>query len=191
MSLNLIFAFAGGRRQKRIGFLRVDVFTYERVSYESAVTENPVEFGGVVTDHVYNRPTRLRVRGTVDAARRGAAFQSLKLMHESRLPTFVSTGLQVFPLMVMSRLDIDRGETNASPLEFSAEFTEITFALSQLAVDVQSAAEGAQDTVASAVSAGTKVAQDVSASVAEAAGSAAEAAGGLGGGGSILSKVFR
>lgn len=189
MSLNLIFSFFGGR-QKQIGFLKIDVFTHERISYESTVTDNPVEFGSVITDHVYNRPTRIRVRGTVDAARRNAAFQSLNLIHKSRLPVSVMTGLQTFPLMVMSRLDIDRNIDNAEPLEFSAEFSEITFALTQLAAQGQAALAGVQDTATAAIDAGTKVAQSVTSSVNSAATSAATAAGGVNGGGSILSKVF-
>lgn len=163
MALNLIFSAIGGIGGKAIGFLSVDVFTSERVTLEAEVTDHPIEGGAPITDHVYNRPLTINVRGTVDGPRRQAAYQTLRLLHRLRLPTIVSTGLQVFPRMVMTSLDIPRTVTTAAPLEFVAEFRQVTFVSGQTAPVVGGASpegatptpgQGAADTAAPTANAG-------------------------------------
>lgn len=151
---SILFGRVPGLTQKTIGFLPVDVFTQEVITFDSEVTEHPIETGGVVSDHIYNRPTGLRVRGTVRSALRSVAFQVLQTLHEQRQPVFVVTGLQTFPQMAITSLILPRDWRNASALEFSAEFRELEFVQSATAPAPTSADASAADTAATTNNAG-------------------------------------
>ena len=189
--LSILFGRIPGASFKMIGFLPVDVFTQETITYSSEVTENPIELGGFVADHVFNKPTGLRVTGTVRGQRRGFGYQLLVAMHQSRIPLFIVSGLQTFTNMAMVELSIPRDVRNASALEFTAEFRQLRFAFASTAPAINSAGGGASDTAGSTTNAGQTQAAPASSRSAAGAASAASGTGGPpGGGGSLLSRAF-
>lgn len=186
---SILFGRLPGLSLKTIGFLPVDVFTEERITYSSEVTENPIETGGVITDHLYNKPTGLRITGTVRSELRGVAYQLLVAMHRMRAPLFVVTGLETFRNMAMVELSIPRDWRNASALEFTAEFRELIFVTSATAPATTRAGQGAQDTAAGRTEAGKATSRAADPAGASGAAATAEATGGAPTG-SLLSRII-
>lgn len=187
--LSILFGRLPGFNFKTIGFLPIDVFTQETITYQNEVTENPVETGGVVSDHIFAKPIGLRVTGVIASGRRGLAYQLLVAMHQSRIPLFVVTGLQTFTNMALVELTFPRDVNTADSLHFTAEFKQIRFAFSTSAPSIASAGGGASDTAAGASNVGR--AQAAPASPAAASGASATAAStGAAPQGSFLSRVF-
>jgi hypothetical protein len=131
MPLNLLF---GNRAQsKQIGNIEIDAFIEENIDFANEVTQYPVETGEEITDHIFNRPTQLRVRGVIGSnsgffvgqSRRQEVYESLKKIHTERLPVTVVSGLEAFPRMALVSLSFPRTQANASGLEFDAEFKQI------------------------------------------------------------------
>jgi hypothetical protein len=131
MSLNLLF---GNRtRGKQIGNIEIDAFIEENIDFANEVTQYPIETGEEVTDHIFNRPTELRVRGVVSTntltpvtqTRRQEIYEALKKLHRERLPVTVVSGLEAFPRMALVSLSFPRNQANAAGLEFDAEFRQI------------------------------------------------------------------
>lgn len=189
--LSLIFGRLPGLGFKTIGFLPVDVFTEETVTFSSEVTENPIETGGVITDHLFNKPTGLRIVGTCRSEQRGVAYQILQTLHEMREPIFIATGLQTFTNMALVELSIPRTWRNAASLEFTAEFKQLRFVTAATAPATSSApaAGGARDTASGVTNAGKTQAAPASPSGAAGAQATTEATGGAPTG-SLLSRVF-
>ena len=189
--LSLVFGRLPGLGFKTIGFLPVDVFTEETITFSSEVTENPIETGGLITDHLFNKPIGLRIVGTCRGEQRGVAFQTLQTLHEQRLPIFIATGLRTFTDMALVELSIPRTWRNAASLEFTAEFKQLRFVTSATAPGTSAAPAGlgARDTSSGATNAGKTQAAPASASGASAAQATTEATGGAPTG-SLLSRVF-
>jgi len=189
--LSLIFGKLPGLGMKTIGFLRVDVFTEETITFSSEVTENPIESGAVITDHLFNKPTGLRIAGTCRSQQRGMAYQILQTLHEQRQPIFIATGLQTFRSMALTELIIPRTVKDAASLVFTAEFKELRFVTAATAPATSSApqAGGARDTASGKTNAGKTQAAPAGPGV---AGAAQGTAGAVGGApkGSILSRIF-
>lgn len=188
--LSIIFGRLPGLQQKTISLLPVDVFTQETITFSSDVTDHPVEDGGVVTDHIFNRPVGLRVTGAVRSAMRGLAYNVLQTLHDRREPVFVVTGLQTFRRMAIVTLDIPREARTADSFQFTAEFKQITFAQSQ--VTDAPTQESAADTAAPTSAAGNKAAAPATPSSVRGVEATAEATAGPqdGSRGSVLSQVF-
>ena len=189
--LSLIFGRLPGLGFKTIGFLPVDVFTEETITLSSEVTENPIETGGVITDHLFNKPTGLRIVGTCRSEQRGVAYQILQTLHEMREPIFIATGLQTFTNMALVELSIPRTWRNAASLEFTAEFKQLRFVTASTAPATSSApaAGGARDTASGVTNAGKTQAAPASASGAAGAQATTEATGGAPTG-SLLARAF-
>jgi hypothetical protein len=188
--LSLVFGRLPGLGFKTIGFLPVDVFTEETITFSSEVTENPIETGAVITDHLFNKPTGLRITGTARGSRRGLSYQILQTLHELRQPIFIATGLQTFTNMALTELVIPRTWRNASALEFTAEFRQLRFVVAATAPATSQApaAGGASDTSSGATNAGKTQAAPASPAASAGAASTTEATGGPGG--SFLSRTF-
>lgn len=188
--LSILFGRLPGLTQKTISILPVDVFTQEVITLTSEVTDHPVESGGVVTDHIFNQPTQLRVTGAVRAQLRGLAYNVLTTLHERRQPVFVVTGLQTFRQMAIVSLDIPREARTASSFQFSAEFKQLTFVSSQ--VTEAPAQASASNTAAPTNAAGNNTTRaSPPASVTAAADTQAATSGPQSGSrGSLLSQAF-
>lgn len=195
--LTILFGRVPGIGFKTIGLLQVDVFTREIITYKSDVTENPIETGAVITDHVVNRPTGLRVNGTVRNANRALAYNLLVNLHETRQPVFVATGLQTFQNMAITELTFPRDPNTANSLEFTCDFRQLRFVSGATAQAGEagttpatpSASLGAADTATPAANLGRVQASPATPADTVAAGSVEAASGGLPQG-SLLSRLF-
>jgi hypothetical protein len=189
--LSILFGRLPGFDFKTIGFLPIDAFTQETITYQNEITENPIEFGGVVSDHIYAKPTGLRVTGVVRGGRRGLAYQLLVAMHQSRIPLFVVSGLQTFTNMAIKELIFPREVETADSLQFTAEFRQLRFAFAASAAastSTPSATGGAANTAAPTANAGRAQAAPASpANAAAAQGTAANT--GAAPSGSFLSRA--
>ena len=195
--LNILFGRVPGFSFKTIGLLQVDAFTREVITFKSDVTENPIETGAIITDHVVNRPTGLRVNGTVRYQNRALAYNLLVSLHQRRQPVFVVTGLQTFLNMAITELTFPREVDSANSLEFTCEFRQLTFVSGATAPAGEagqspatpSASGGAADTASPTGSAGRGQTAPASAPVAASAESVATDSGGAPQG-SLLSRLF-
>ena len=168
MPLNLLF---GNRaRGKSIGNIEIDAFIEENIEYANTVTEYPVETGQEITDHIFNRPTQLRVRGVIPTntgfpigqSRRQEVYEALKKLHENREPVTVVSGLEAFPRMALVSLAIPRTQENAAGLEFDAEFRQIRIVQAKRFDLGDVAAPGSADLAATEANAGTATPEEAS-----------------------------
>ena len=165
MSLSLIFQKLRSPA-KRIGALELDAVIEDIAEFTNETTDHPVEGGTEVTDHVVSRPMMLTIRSIAGSQstnplaflqggeRVSDAYESLKEIHDSRLPVDVVTGLDVYPNMQMIALTIPRDYRTATAVHFTAQFKQITIVDSErvdLSADAQA---GVRDLAASARNAG-------------------------------------
>jgi hypothetical protein len=189
--LSILFGRLPGISLKTINLLPVDAFVQETITYSAEVTENPIETGGIVSDHLYTRPTELRVQGVVDGVKRDFAYQTLVSMHEARAPLFISTGLQTFDNMALVELLVPRVAETADSLQFTAIFKELRFvsAATTQSEGAPSQSGGAADSAAPTARAGRV--QPTPAAPANASAAASTAANtGAAPQGSFLSRLF-
>lgn len=114
----------------------IDVAVTEEHTFDSEVTDNPVEADADITDHVRNRPEVVRVEGIVSdhpltamrELRTGTllpsedAFVNLLVIRENKEPVTLETSLQVYHKMMLQNLTIPRSAAQSGGLFFSATF---------------------------------------------------------------------
>lgn len=129
-----------------------DCVIKEQHAQELAITEEPLETGVVLTDHVYLRPARLAIEAAVsdvafhpgeqdptnpqpnddpfasETSRSIKAYDLLLKLQASGEPFAVQTGLKLYPNMQIASLSGDQEAATASGLLFRAELQQITIA---------------------------------------------------------------
>lgn len=122
--------------------LEVDLIVSADLSVETTATDNPVEEGADVTDHVVSRPDVVRVEaivsdrlqdGTLQEGRARAAWETLQDLSGDGVLLDLVTPLagiyeNVLLLSLNAKLDATTGE---SFLRFSATFREVRFGQSE------------------------------------------------------------
>jgi hypothetical protein len=122
-----------------IAGFEVDAALSETHSFESEVTEHPVENGADIADHVRARPISVQIDcvvsdtpiGTLVSSRSDTSLPSsdalAKLMQirDEREPVTISTALRTYDNMVLQSLSIPVDATTGYALRFSATFTQI------------------------------------------------------------------
>lgn len=111
------------------GQLEVDASPTQTHEREAAVTEHPVETGGVVVDHVRQQPRSLKISGVIED--RDAAYATLNRLMETAALLTVRTSLETYQGVVLSALSVPRDAAAGDALQFSATFRRIVFAESQ------------------------------------------------------------
>lgn len=132
-------------RRTQIGAIMLDAVTEDSHEYTAQVTSHPIENGGFVSDHVFEEPRRVSITGEITESpvilfsafngltdRRVEAYDQLLALFKSRDVVSVVTGLKVYNDMVMNRFSIPRNQGTGRRLQFTAEFTEIRKAESQI-----------------------------------------------------------
>jgi hypothetical protein len=134
----------------------IDVAVREDHSFESEVTEHPVEVGADVTDHVRARPITVTLEGIVsdtpigDMAQRrqeftlvdGEAFAIpseealafLLAIRDAREPVPIQTSLRSYESMMLQSLQIPRSADNGEALRFTATFVQVILVTNQRSV---------------------------------------------------------
>jgi hypothetical protein len=148
MALNIIFPAKSRAKFEGVANLELDASISESHSYTAEVTTNPVESGGEITDHVTIKPDQLTIEGFVTDTpvkifegiqdllqqKSGSgevsksAYETLKLLFESKQPFTVVTGLTTYSDMVLKRLSIPRDRSTGQTLRFTAELQQVEFA---------------------------------------------------------------
>lgn len=121
-----------------IGELFVDVATAEDHSFDSEVTEYPVESGADVADHVRPRPQMVSIEGivtntpigsqaqpTLDAQRSSEALAMLLAMRDAREPIRVETALKTYENMLLEALNVTENAETGDALRFRASFKQL------------------------------------------------------------------
>lgn len=144
--LSLLFKKANAE----IGGIKIDASVSETHLTEMDLTENPVENGAKITDHVQIKPNELTIEGVISDSPLGDNFvqsivnleqkistffgtekrsidaynQMLKLQR-SRDPFTVTTGLKVYSNMILTSLSINRTSETSNAIHFTANMKEI------------------------------------------------------------------
>lgn len=136
MLLQLFSYFVGVTKQ--IQDLQIDIVSSEVIELPSETTDNPIESGSEVTDHIINKPILLRMVCQIGgstllnfADRKLEGYEALKKLRDDRQPVTVVSGLETFSNMLINNISIDRNLQNASVLQFQIEFKQAKIVSSQ------------------------------------------------------------
>lgn len=150
--LNILF----GVQLAKIGAVSIDASVREVHDSDCTATDNPVEEGADVTDHVTIEPKRLSIEGVITdtpisfgvvSAVEGAvrtvgrlfgmgtrsknAYDKLVALQATRKPFTVVTGLKVYKNMILEKLSVPRTCDTGNSIHFTANMKEIIIARSQ------------------------------------------------------------
>lgn len=125
----------------------LDVAVNEDHTFESEVTEHPVEIGADVADHVRARPITVTLEGIVSDTPIGAVAQRrqqftlvngeafalpseealafLRAVHEAREPVTIQTSLGSYENMMLRSLQVPRSTETGEALRFTASFVQV------------------------------------------------------------------
>ncbi len=140
----------------------------ERHSATSTLTENPVEFGPVITDHRINRQRGFIVKAVITdhplfvpttdwgSSQTGltyskAAWAKLNEIRENSYPMQVVSGLQVYNNLLITSLSCSQDASNTDTLNVTINFKEVIIVRSQTegidreSVDASIAEQGAAE----------------------------------------------
>jgi len=146
----------------RIDGFAIDVATDERLTYESEVTEFPVEKGAPVSDHIIAKRPVLELDCVVsdtptgavaeDPSRKGLdpstnpssdAFEFFRRLHGDRRAVVVECSFGKFDDMVMTSFPPVRNKESLKALKFTVTFKQIEFATNNRSTVSVSAIGGA------------------------------------------------
>jgi len=118
--------------------LELDLSIAERHIYSSDVTENPVENGGMVSDHIINRPVLVHMTGFVTNTPNSLlkiaktfttptldAFDALKKIHEDALPVDIVTNLTLYESVAITELVFPQDRENVNSMTIDITFKTI------------------------------------------------------------------
>jgi len=187
MAIQDVLGIIFGKRQAEIGGIVLDASIRETHKAPSKVTENPVEEGAKVTDHVQIDPITLTIEGMISdsplglpvigniqnfistaasffgkASRSVDAYERFLKLREDREPFDVITGLKRYENMILEDFQVDRDRQKANAIYFIATLKQIRIVASET-TDVAPASDEAKDRAAKIKDAGQKKAEEVSA----------------------------
>lgn len=122
----------------KIGQIEVDVMVSSELTYSSDVTENPVEDGFPVHDHVVCQPIRLSMvvlvsplpvtwyeKFGVDVGRIDDTVSKLEQIYKERQPITIITNEKTYENMVMTECKISKNKEDGKALKVPLEFLQI------------------------------------------------------------------
>lgn len=134
----------------------LDVAVNEDHSFESEVTEHPVEIGADIADHVRARPITVTLEGIVSDTPIGAlaerrqqftlvngeafalpseeALAFLLALRDAREPVTIQTSLRSYESMMLQSLQVPRSASNGEALRFTATFVQVVIVTNQRTV---------------------------------------------------------
>lgn len=183
-----ISIFFRDKTKKKIGDIELDVALLEDYSFESEVTQWPIETGAVVSDFIRNKPDRISIQGFVTNSPiqilggnlgdlvRGTVennveltFEALETLHRNREPVTIVAGLKTYDNMAIERISIPRSRETGEAISFTVEAVQISKANSVLVAlpNLSDTPDGAKSQGASKIDKGAQVAQDANANTTE------------------------
>lgn len=179
--------FKDKRNKNRIGAFEIDVTVEENHSMTSQITDNPVEGGSIINDHIINDPKQVTLTGVVSNTpiaifglgssdnRTQDAFEALEQLRDSRTTFDLLTGFKLYENCAF--IDLQMPKVRAGVLRFSATFKQLSIVRTQLATIPAETVSPDDPTAASLQDAGRQQTAAASAEQNRAA--------------SILSEIFR
>ena len=129
MLLQLFSSFFGVN--KAIQDLEIDIVSSEVIELPSETTDNPIESGSEITDHIINRPIMLRMVCQIGGSnltnwtdRKIEGYEALKRLRDDKQPVTVVSGLETFTNMLINNISIDRNLQNSTVLQFQIDFKQ-------------------------------------------------------------------
>lgn len=151
-----LFSILFQQSKAKIGSITIDASVQENHVSTCDLTENPVEDGATITDHVQMKPAELtidgvisntpisfavldNIRGLIDTvtsilgktSRSIEAYNELLRLQKSRVPFKVVTGLKVYTDMILTSLSVPRTAATGNAIHFSAVMKQIIIAKSE------------------------------------------------------------
>lgn len=130
--------FPDPKEPSQVGQIEFDVLVEHEVNLSSEVTENPVEDGSPIHDHIINQAPKLRMvvalalapvtwyeRHGSDPGRIDDAAAKLEEIWNARTPVTVATHSKIYEDMVITDLSIPRKQQDKKVLNVPIEFTKI------------------------------------------------------------------
>ena len=114
---------------RTIGPVSISAFLYEQHRSSAAVTDNAIEDGSSINDHMYTKPKEL----TLDIVdERGSdAFISLVEQQALREPFEIQTGLAIYENVVIVDIVADREKSTSRILRATIELKEVRIVATQ------------------------------------------------------------
>ena len=126
-----------------------DAVEIEDHTFETEVTDAPVETGCSISDHAYDRPVRLSITAAVGdlpppgkevndvytlegPTRSAAAYAWLRRMQKAHEPFSVQTGLDLFPSMLITSFKTKKDAKYERVLYFTVELKEIIWVTTEV-----------------------------------------------------------
>ena len=125
-----------------------DAVEVEDHTFETTVTDEPVETGSSIADHAYDLPVRLTITAAVSdipppgkdgdtyatqGPTRGlAAYAWLRQAQQAHDPFSVQSGLDLFPSMLITSLKVKKDKSLEHILYFTVELKEIKWVTAQV-----------------------------------------------------------
>ena len=130
---------------RSVGGLVFDATFRESHTSEIEVTENPIETGSMVSDHMYVKPAKLTIAAGVSNSplytsaddqfggnsRTQAAFNLLQNLQQSGEPFSVQTGLTLYNNMMCKAIRSDQDKDTSEVFEFEADFVGVNIVSTQ------------------------------------------------------------
>lgn len=142
-----------------------DAVVEENHDDEAVITEQPVEVGSVVTDHMYKLPAKLELiyawsEGSPQNATKDISFlkniyQQLLAFQVARLLCTVNTGKRIYQNMVVQRIIEKTDNQNENSLTVRLSMQEILFAETQIVPISSSASQAIPQKTAPVVNKGS------------------------------------
>lgn len=142
-----------------------DAVVEENHDDEAVITEQPVEAGSVVTDHMYKLPAKLELiyawsEGSSQNATKDISFlkniyQQLLSLQVARMLCTVNTGKRIYQNMVVQRLIEKTDNQNENSLTVRLSLQEIIFAETQIVPISSSASQAIPQKTAPVVNKGS------------------------------------
>ena len=151
MSVRDVISFFYPEPKSRLGEIVVDAFINETHTFSSEITEDPIESGGTIVDHVYQMPFSLSIEGIIsntpmsligltvfDSVDRyfkdesnnfaSNAFAKIEDVFKRREAISIATSLKTYDNMVLESLSVERGGGQQESLRFSCTARQIKLA---------------------------------------------------------------
>jgi hypothetical protein len=164
MAISLLYN-PRGQRKTAIGTLVIEATLSETHEATCTVTDQPIETGARISDHIILDPERVIIEGFVSDSpinlsagfNSQATFDELYALREARQLLTVVTGYKVYVDMAITRITVPRDQSTGQAIRFSVELKKINRVGSltiQLFEDVLSQAQGAVDQASSRLNLG-------------------------------------
>lgn len=109
-----------------IGPIVIDCLLSEKHVSGTEITDNPIETGADIHDHVYVMPKQVTLEIANESA--AEAYRSLVDFQEDRAPFTLVSGLAVYPNMLVKSITADRDKTFSEVLRATIDLQEVTIA---------------------------------------------------------------